>query len=329
MIKPFSFRFIQWTIVLISCLGGNAMAQPSPDSTRQTVTVKGTVDSSYRPRTGVLITARRSGQTTRTNASGKFELVIQPTDTLTFTYPKMPVRTYAFADLTSDVELAFELTTGEGQFVAIENNKGTTKPVDESALPSFPWPVPEPSAKYVLDDRYFATARTLAQVDQRLSTALRKSQYADLAYYLVPNGFALVSQLEQIESDGAPKADPSDRWSLKMQPLRKFDLANYLRLLVTSATGHFRVVVFLVTNATVRPGTQGVDLETARAWLNRGGNVLPDAVGKQAYGSDYHVTALIYEFQKSETGRVQSVNPSLHSGQTHLAKSNFIANLNR
>ncbi|WP_421829629.1 hypothetical protein [Larkinella sp.] len=329
MKKILGFQIITNAIILISLLAGSVSAQVQPDSATQFVIVKGTVDSSYHPRAGVLISAQQSGKTTRTDGVGKYELLILRTDTLTFTYAGMPVRSYAFFQLTGDVALSFDLVTGEGKQVAIENDKGDAQTVDQNALPMFPWPVPQPSARYTLEDRYFATARTLSQVDKQLSAALQKSHYPSSSYYLIPNGFAMVNQIEQIEPDGAPKADPAERWSLQVQPLRKFDLGNYLRLLFTSATGHFRVVAFLVTNVMTPPSSSEPDLPTAKAWLNRGGDFLPEAIGRQPYGSGYHVTALIYEFQKPENGHARPVDPSKNSGQIHLTKSNFIPNLGR
>lgn len=330
MQKPLFLQLIQWLVAgWFGMLAGHnpVAAQSRPDST-QYVLVKGTVDSSYRPRAGVMVLARQSGKTTRTDAFGQFNLLILRTDTLLFKYADMPVRAYALVQLTGDVDLSYDLSAGKGEYIVLTTDRGEPKTVDENVLPQFPWPVPKPSTKWVLDDRFFAKAHTLSQVNQQLSDALRKSQYPNSAYYLIPNGFALVSQIEQIEPDGTPKPLP-DRWSLKVNPLQTFTLSNYLRLLFTAATGHFRVVVFLVTNATNQSNTPEPDIKIVKDWVNGGGDFLPDVVGKQPYGTDYHVTALIYEFQKPENGQARPVSPSKAPGQEHLTKSNFMANLSR
>ncbi|MBV8774528.1 MAG: TonB family protein [Deltaproteobacteria bacterium] len=72
----------------------------------------------------------------------------------------------------------------------------------------FPWPPPKASARVVLPGRLFQESNQqlpLRAIDLKLSTALESAGYLERSYFAVPDGFALVTRLEQIDIDGTPK----------------------------------------------------------------------------------------------------------------------------
>src|SRR5580700_7816479 len=95
---------------------------------------------------------------------------------------------------------------------------GTPAPLPVSA---FPWPPPRASAFAVV--RRDLLVRTeanprLATVAAALEDAFSKAGYFEFSYHKgVPDGFALASRIEQINSDGTPKEE-TERWSLDAAP---------------------------------------------------------------------------------------------------------------
>jgi len=196
------------------------------------------------------------------------------------------------------------------------------------AMPEFPWPPPETSAKMNLPDEFFRTSQEglvlLRDVDNRLSGALRSAGYFEKSYHAVPRGFALVARLEQINPDGTPKSG-TDRWAVDVGPLRKIDLSldSYLRALFTSNPGFFRVIVFVVTPDPFSESKVVVSVSEAKAWLHTGLNRLPDYIGRQKYTRQYGCSALIYEFEKERGKDAERKVTARIDVKTHLEKANL------
>ena len=90
------------------------------------------------------------------------------------------------------------------------------------------------------------TIAKLGDVDSILSNVLHGNGYVEQSYYAVPDGFALVTKLDQINTDGTSKALP-DRWSIAPAnvSLSYFSLRSYLPALFTAAPGDYRLIVLL------------------------------------------------------------------------------------
>lgn len=187
--------------------------------------------------------------------------------------------------------------------------------------PKFPFPPPQSSTKKVLDQNLFAVCHTLNDVERILAAAMDKCGY-EKSYYSVPNGFALVARLEQInKKDMSPLPLPY-RWSVKSPPLR--DFGEYLRALIFPQEGHFRIVVFVVTDQPFSQSNKKMEREEAVGWLSHWLNVLPPALGKKKWSAAYQVTALIYEFKVNEAKHKGELVNSAYPAQTHLERSNLI-----
>lgn len=190
-----------------------------------------------------------------------------------------------------------------------------------AGLPSFPWPPPNASASEGIPNELLAGSsqlQSLGDVNTRLVSALEKNGYSERNYYAVPNGFALVTRLEQIEPDGRPKADP-DRWSPNSPEFRS--LGAYLRALFTANPGYYRVIVFIVTDVPFAESDKKVSEEEAIHWLHAGLNQLPQEISGRAYTKDVASTALIYEFQKEQGKDAQLDEPSRLGAHEHLTHS--------
>jgi|GEM_PF-1034744 len=195
-----------------------------------------------------------------------------------------------------------------------------------SPIPSFPWPPPKASAFTPVDldrattDGHPAELKDLAD---RLENALAESGYGERSYYAVPDGFALVSRLEQINEDGTPKKAP-DRWSMNFKPLSHFSLTAYFKALFTAAPGHFRIIVFVVSPHPFSQEDVDVNVADGQAWLAGGLNALPDEIGRKRVQDDHRCTALIYEFeQQPSEARVFFKDPSPVTGKMHLTRTHL------
>lgn len=194
----------------------------------------------------------------------------------------------------------------------------------ESNVPVFQWPPPRPSARANLPDSLWAPQHPkarLADVAEFLEEAFERAGYGTRSFYSVPKGFALVAQLERIESDGSPFAEDR-RWSTDIASGRLFSLSTYLQALFTAPEGRFRIIVFVVTNEPFSHTGDRVSFKVAKDWLWHGTNKLPPSVGIARYTEDYFCTALIYEFVVSkQPDRAHVSDPSSVPARVHLQKS--------
>src|SRR5581483_2158059 len=146
--------------------------------------------------------------------------------------------------------------------------------------------------------------------------------YGEISYYWVPNGFALVSQLEQFNDDGSPKDAPA-RWAIHVdRSARKFSLSDYLKALFTAEKGHFRLIVFVVTDQPFISDPVEVESDDALKWLHGGMNKLPPEVAEQEFSAQHDVIALVYEFEQATADHEPALKlPSTLEGKTHLVKA--------
>lgn len=192
-------------------------------------------------------------------------------------------------------------------------------------FPLFAWPPPRASASDVIPRELLEVKHgvtRLRDVDRRITKALEQNGYYESSYYAVPGGFALVTKMEQIQSDGTSKQEP-DRWSLKPLPLGEFSLPAYLAALFRATGGYYRLIVFVVTPYSFGQSATKVRAEEAIGWLSEGLNRLPAVIGDLDFSrGGYACTALIYEFERpSETEEPKIRLPGLIPGRTHLVKA--------
>jgi hypothetical protein len=189
-------------------------------------------------------------------------------------------------------------------------------------IPMFPWPPPEYSVLAVLDKNYFSQSKTLFDVDDILTVALSDLGYDDRSYFEIPNGFALVTRIEQIKEDGTPFAPPA-RWSVMIKAYNSLNWSSYLKSLIFPPSGFFRIIVFAVTDKAFTSSHKKPTKAAAEGWLKVGFTELPASIGNKRFGPNYRCTALIYEFKKIEANEAAQITGSL-TGIEHLKKSGLI-----
>ena len=196
-------------------------------------------------------------------------------------------------------------------------------------LPSFPWPPPSCNARFELPETSFTGFKTLGDAERKIRMALDAKGYAQRSYFSVPNGFALVTQLEQYNGEDASVRNDRTRWLDYPKKDNFSGVMDYLKSVVMPQKGHFRLFVFVVTDGAFGGTAQRVSKEQATAWLSQGFNKLPDSLAAAPYTSGYDVTVLVYEFEVPESNRkpVQKCPSPLFDARTHLVKSGIGAGL--
>jgi hypothetical protein len=158
---------------------------------------------------------------------------------------------------------------------------------------------------------------SLGDLNGFLTAALAQTGYREKSYYAVPDGFALVTRLEQIEIDGRSKT--LDRWSADAPQVHS--LRAYLDALLRAAPGYYRVVALVVTDVPFTQSNGRVSESDALAWLRGGVPWLPTAIADRPYTAEVACTALIYEFERPAGGDPTILLPSRLDAHTHLVKS--------
>jgi hypothetical protein len=189
------------------------------------------------------------------------------------------------------------------------------------SIPQFDWPPPKASAEESIPDKWLRTGSTtrLADVADKFEKALRLAHYEQRSYYAVPRGFALATQLEQIKADGTPMPG-ADRWKIGTPSVSNLSLASFIKALAFAPAGYYRAIVFVVTDAPWVQSSAAPSDDKIKGWAGGGAHALPASIGALPYGDDYRARALIYEFQKGESGPAKTLLPSEVSGETHLDK---------
>jgi hypothetical protein len=193
---------------------------------------------------------------------------------------------------------------------------------DQVPVPRFPWPPPEYSVSAVLNKNYFRQSRTLSDVDKILTAALSNLGYDDRSYFEIPNGFALVTRIEQIREDGSPFIAPA-RWSVRIRAYDHLSWSSYLRALVFPPRGFFRIIVFAVTDNAFTSSHERATRTDAERWLRAGLTLLPASIGNRSFGPNHQCTALIYQFKKVEANEARQITGDL-TGMEHLKNAGLI-----
>jgi hypothetical protein len=151
------------------------------------------------------------------------------------------------------------------------------------SFPKFALPPPTPSATDKLSKSYFKNCKTLHDVDSVLSYAMTNCGYVRRSYYYVPNGFAMVTQLEQINEDGTSKPDDV-RWDTTNNIIyhhSSFSLLDYIYRLFHANPGFYRCMAFVITDTIYSYSPKVATKSLTSEWLSTGTNSLPYAYSKQ------------------------------------------------
>ena len=115
------------------------------------------------------------------------------------------------------------------------------------------------------------------------------------------------------------------RWSTDLPAREVFSLADYLKALFSAPEGHYRVIVFIVSDQPFATAAAAPSEAQADAWLHGGLNVLPAAIAGLPLGPGHACTALIYQFHKQGfQGQATSVLDGAAEAALQLQRSRII-----
>lgn len=147
------------------------------------------------------------------------------------------------------------------------------------------------------------------------------ADYSTFSYLAVPNGFAIVSRMEQIKPDGKPTTPRWER-AIHVPSLAEAGLTGLIESLYQAPVGRYRVIMFVVTDAPRDRAGQAMGEAAMDKLLHAGKSQLPKVIADMPYTPRTKAVALIYEFAKSSDKQVaQFVVTSRLSGDEHLEKA--------
>ena len=125
-----------------------------------------------------------------------------------------------------------------------------------------------------------------------------RAGYGEHRYFRIGNnGFALVTRVERLASNGAP--DQHYRWR-PPDATEPFSLFKFILGLVWPEPGYYRLIVFIATPEMFSNTGREVTSQDASRKLSLGVAVLPRSLSDQPFTNDHHCFALIYEFEKAK-----------------------------
>ncbi len=195
---------------------------------------------------------------------------------------------------------------------------------DELLKAQFPFPPPPCCSPIELPHSNFGSAQKLGDIAVKLLSALNKQGYVYRTFLSVPNGFALVTQMEQYNADYSHRFD-ENRWTNAPVGESFIGYLDYFKRLLMPSKAYFRTFVFIVTTNAFNQQGKNVTKNEASAWYGRGINRLPRTVANMPYTEGVTVTALVYEFEVPESNRkpnqkCPSVNTQLHLEKSGISK---------
>jgi hypothetical protein len=189
----------------------------------------------------------------------------------------------------------------------------------------FPFPPPQCYQTAEISAGSLSEAKTLGDVGKKISQAFGQLGYP-YRFMSVPDGFAVVTQLEQYQEDGSMYPQSLTRWQ-ELPQAESFSLSlSYLKSLVFPRKAHLRVFAVLVTQRSYPSNQAKISKEEAKAWISRGVNRLPKSLAAKPFTSAYAVDMLVYEFEVPETTFIPWQHCPCHlSAREHLRKTGLDA----
>ena len=170
--------------------------------------------------------------------------------------------------------------------------------------PLLPWPPPRASAIGDFTSN-FKTSAKLGEYNAQLRSLLIQRGYVNLHYFAVPNGFGITTDVERLNESGAPS---KNRWTKNAPPPENF--LDYLSKLMRGDTGHYRVLVFIISNKEPFPANDTVNQKDLARWKENGKPALSSMTTNHAAEMGTKVWLLVYEFvnSNSKSGELVAVN---------------------
>lgn len=321
------YRFGQllWYCILLTffvLFVRTGFAQETDSIPAEGFSISGTVVDQAGPMPGAALVIKGTKNGTQSDYDGNFYLNrVNPGDTLVISYiGYFTVEHVIYEPSHLNIEMKEDKDALE-EVVIIGYGTTKTKPDD---APQFPWPPPLPSTKISIPERSFEDCKTLGEVDDRLVKSLEVNGYDQLSYFLVParkkNGFALVTQCEQTDSDAFSLQDP-ERWAAEVY-VEDGNFFDWIKASLFPNPGYFRIIVFIVTDRAFTTSKKRVHRKTAMDWLDAGADGFPSQLKDVPFTEEHRAIALVYDYKLDENQEnAKLMKPSKFTAKNHLTKA--------
>lgn len=270
-------------------------------------------DDNGNPLSGVTVTIKDTKQSTVTDEKGYYKLFSNQEVELTYSF-------LGYQSISLNPQKN-NLLSSDG--IVITANPSYELQTEKLTLNVFPVPFPDPSTFYNIPASFFNGDKTFGDIDNKLQTALDGCRYDVKKYYYVPDGFAIVTQMERMNNDGSSTMPPG-RWKYSIAGDIN-DPISYIKSLFSAPSGDFRVFVFIVTDVDLSSNNQKITDEEVMGWLGNGFTALPQNIRQIPFDDRYHFTMLVYHYNKTGSGEdaIQVLNDPL-TGRTHYEKAGLV-----
>ena len=206
---------------------------------------------------------------------------------------------------------------------------------DLKNFPRFDFPPPEHGKQLVLESSLFESCVFLGDMNNLLTRALKSKNYPHKFYQIpkgkektneLPIGFAIVAQLENIDTKGKALAGKK-RFSPDKQHA-DFSFAEYFKTCLgikSPESAHSRMVVFLVSSEIPIPISEPSpqmsmsppSTVSAIATFDIGSPALHEDIANQALTNKYKCYLFVYDFEYPESGGEGKLEQGGFTGEAH------------
>jgi hypothetical protein len=197
-----------------------------------------------------------------------------------------------------------------------------------NGLVSFPNPPPQPSSHYLFNNKKFQACKIYKDIDTKIFNALQKAGYGNkLNYFLFDDGFAIATDLEEINNDGTSKVENSRWLNSKMNEKESdFSIKDYLKSLFLAQPGYYRSFVFIVSPSINNFSPDSYKKELYSKYLSQGSINLPRNISANTVPENTKVIVLLYLFKKNENSNEADLLVDGVDALQHLTKAFIIQN---
>lgn len=192
----------------------------------------------------------------------------------------------------------------------------------------FAWPPPQPTDRVRLNPRLFGVkpgeGTSVGEVAEAVRKGFVKVGHVEIGFQSIGcDGFAMISRLERIHSDGRPfdgrlrflPPDTEEPWSL----------TGYLRQLLMAPEGKYRQIVILGTDKVFTEFSEPPTTDELDAMIIVADPVAPGLLDTLRWRPEHELVALIYEFERpAGNGAPIKVPPRGIGGTNHLVGAGFL-----
>jgi len=167
-----------------------------------------------------------------------------------------------------------------------------------------PWPPPVPTTTSKLED-WMHQFRTVGELSASLEHEQETGDYSQFSYSWVPNGFALVTQVEQLDDNELPLSEhrfaPSECYIPLSEMRITVAIFSSVKGLLFEREDRCRLYVFFLTDDLSPPQeypAEQFNQKVVRNWVEKGRRSLTKAEKEKPISEDYTFYVNEYEFIK-------------------------------